>query len=428
MEGVPKSSLEMAAGRLPARLFFFEAPENYQPPSTPNTLFLCTDQTLAYTSFFADFGPLDLGLTYKFCQQMDSLMIEAEKQSKTICYYCLKDEGGHSRTNSAVLLCAFLIFSRGLTAKQAYKPFIGIDPPLTPYRDAAFATNTWPLFVLDCCMAFHKAVINGHFDYSTFDVDKYVHMQQLHNGDMSWIVPGKLMAFSGPLAKRKELASGKYTCTPEDYIPLFKSNGVSCVVRFNNKCYDKQIFERGGIKHVDLFYEDGGNPTEEILQACLRLCETHQGGLAIHCKAGLGRTGTNICAYMIKHLNYSVRESVAWNRVCRPGSVVGPQQQFLCSIEDKLRSEGALYREKRAMGQAQKGSIKKSGINGTTSSGKMNAGKSNGVQQTLPRSINGSANSSRRNSNSSMNSAADKIATMSISSNNSKSRKAGGYR
>ena len=253
-------------------------------------------------------------------------------------------------------------------------------------------------------------------------------MQQLHNGDMSWIVPGKLMAFSGPLAKRKELASGKYTCTPEDYIPLFKSNGVSCVVRFNNKCYDKQIFERGGIKHVDLFYEDGGNPTEEILQACLRLCETHQGGLAIHCKAGLGRTGTNICAYMIKHLNYSVRESVAWNRVCRPGSVVGPQQQFLCSIEDKLRSEGALYREKRAMGQAQKGSIKKSGINGTTSSGKMNAGKSNGVQQTLPRSINGSANSSRRNSNSSMNSAADKIATMSISSNNSKSRKAGGYR
>ena len=57
MEGVPKSSLEMAPGRLPARLFFFDAPENYQPPSTPNTLFLCTDQTLVYTSFFADFGP-----------------------------------------------------------------------------------------------------------------------------------------------------------------------------------------------------------------------------------------------------------------------------------------------------------------------------------------------------------------------------------
>lgn len=180
---------------------------------------------------------------------------------------------------------------------------------------------------------------------------------------------------------------------------------------------------------MDLFYEDGGNPTEEILQACLRLCETHQGGLAIHCKAGLGRTGTNICAYMIKHLNYSVRESVAWNRICRPGSVVGPQQQFLCSIEDKLRSEGVIYREKRAMG-AQKSSIKKSS-NDTMSSGKMNGGKSNGVQQTLPRSINGSAQSSRRNSNSSMNSATEKIAALSLSSNNSKSsssRKAGGYR
>ena len=69
-------------------------------------------------------------------------------------------------------------------------------------------------------------------------------------------------------------------------------------------------------RHVDLYYEDGGNPSEEILQAFLQLCETERGAIAVHCKAGLGRTGTNIAAYMMKHYGYTARETMAW---CRYG-------------------------------------------------------------------------------------------------------------
>jgi hypothetical protein len=54
----------------------------------------------------------------------------------------------------------------------------------------------------------------------------------------------------------------------------------------------------------------------------------------------------------VKHLGYSVREAVAWHRICRPGSVVGPQQQYLCSIEDKLKMEGAQYYAKQAAAAA----------------------------------------------------------------------------
>lgn len=59
----------------------------------------------------------------------------------------------------------------------------------------------------------------------------------------------------------------------EDYVPIFRRLGVTCVIRFNKKCYDRRRFTESGIKHFDLYYEDGGNPTEEILQRFLRICE-----------------------------------------------------------------------------------------------------------------------------------------------------------
>ena len=104
------------------------------------------------------------------------------------------------------------------------------------------------------------------------------------------------------------------------------------------------IFIRFSHSHVDLYYEDGSNPPETILETFLQISEKESGAIAVHCKAGLGRTGTNICAYMIKHYGYTSREAIAWCRLCRPGSVVGPQQQYLLSVEDRMKSDGFIYK------------------------------------------------------------------------------------
>jgi cell division cycle 14 len=222
---------------------------------------------------------------------------------------------------------------------------MGIKPAFIPFRDAAFAINTYPITVLDCARAMYKAVSLGHFNYKEFNLQSFTSISHLQNGDFSWIIPNKFVAFSGPIAnKKREISSGVYTLNPEEYIPLFRKLGVKCIIRFNSKCYDRTIYTSAGIKHVDLYYEDGGNPTENILQSFLQICENEKGAFAVHCKAGLGRTGTNIAAYMIKHYNYSAKETIAWCRICRPGSVVGPQQQFLSSIEEKLKREGEQFR------------------------------------------------------------------------------------
>ena len=47
------------------------------------------------------------------------------------------------------------------------------------------------------------------------------------------------------------------------------------------------------------------------------------------CKAGLGRTGTLIGAYLIWKYGFTASEAIAFMRIVRPGSVVGPQQQYM---------------------------------------------------------------------------------------------------
>ena len=45
--------------------------------------------------------------------------------------------------------------------------------------------------------------------------------------------------------------------------------------------------------------------------------------------AGLGRTGTLIACYMMKHYRLTASEAIAWIRISRPGSIIGPQQHYL---------------------------------------------------------------------------------------------------
>jgi cell division cycle 14 len=74
------------------------------------------------------------------------------------------------------------------------------------------------------------------------------------------------------------------------------------------------------------------------------------GALAVHCKAGLGRTGVLICAYMIKHHGFTAEEAIGYIRICRPGSVIGPQQNYLIAKQKQLAAEGRTYQEARRVG------------------------------------------------------------------------------
>ena len=53
-----------------------------------------------------------------------------------------------------------------------------------------------------------------------------------------------------------------------------------------------------GIDHVDMYFDDGSNPSDDIVRAFIRIAEEviekRKMKVAVHCKAGLGRTGVLI--------------------------------------------------------------------------------------------------------------------------------------
>ena len=157
---------------------------------------------------------------------------------------------------------------------------------------------------------------------------------------------GKILAFAGPSYTKTISPEGYCTLSPNDYIPYFQRKNVGLVVRLNQKNYEEQQFIDNGMEHLEEFYTDGSCPPMSILRRVVGAFEKvpHDKGFAVHCKAGLGRTGTCIGAYLMKHYRFTAKEVVGWMRICRPGMVIGPQQQFLQDLQPIMWQEGDLIR------------------------------------------------------------------------------------
>lgn len=301
------------------------------PAPCDGIIYFSIDDKLHYNNFYLDFGPLNLGCTFQFCTVLSKMVHSALQTQRKIFFYSSPEPT--FRANAACLLCCWGVLSNGMRPEDAVAKFGSMTFP--PFHDASPTACEYKLTILDCIKGLLKAVQLRYVNPTEFDVREYHHYEQVENGDLSWISP-KFLAFAGPHDTFSASADGYVTLTPEHYIPYFKKKNVTLVVRLNEKQYDEKRFTSAGIDHLDLLYPDGTNPPEFILKQFILACEQTPGAVAVHCKAGLGRTGTCIGAYLMKHDKFTSKEMIGWLRICRPGSVIGPQQQFMDSIQHKM--------------------------------------------------------------------------------------------
>lgn len=324
---------------MPDRLYW--AALHAMPKNTSKSHYFSIDSELVYEPFFADFGPLNLSLTFRYCKMLEAKLKDPSLADKRIIHYCSHDP--KKRANAAFLICAYQVVAQGKPAELAYEPFCGIYPPFLPFRDATCGVCTFHLTIVDCLKGLEKSIEFRWFDWNRFDVEAYDFFEKVENGDMNWVVPDKFLAFAGPCPTPTD-ADGFPAFTPEDYVPIFHDAGIGLIVRLNKKQYDRRRFIDHGLKHVDLYFLDGSCPPREIISKFLHIVENEPGAVAVHCKAGLGRTGTLIGLYSMKHYQFPARAFIGWNRICRPGSILGPQQQFLLDMQNEMFQAGAALR------------------------------------------------------------------------------------
>mmetsp|Transcript_25223 Transcript_25223/g.35555 ORF Transcript_25223/g.35555 Transcript_25223/m.35555 type:complete len:557 (+) Transcript_25223:251-1921(+) len=361
--------------------------------------FFHIDLELVYWNFFLDFGPLNLGQLCRFASKLNRKLSSEDYKDAVICFY--SSTKPDKRANAVFLMCAWQVLYLGRTPEEAYRGFKPVDsptdemmalsdedeeednedshmetkthhnnscssPPQEPYNSIAFKTLapfppfhdaspcacTYELTILDCLHGLTKARMYGFFDFDNFDVDEYEHFEQVENGDLNWIIQNRIVAFAGPHYKRNVSPEGYCTLTPADYIPYFTKRNVGLVVRLNKKCYDEKEFQRAGINFLEQYYLDGSCPPMKILNRVVAEMEKvpSEKAIAVHCKAGLGRTGTCIGAYIMKHYKFTAAEVIGWMRICRPGMVIGPQQHFLQEIEKRMWHEGNIMNMKPQIG------------------------------------------------------------------------------
>lgn len=154
-------------------------------------------------------------------------------------------------------MCAYLICEHKLDPVTSLKKFEGIITA----KYVKDPLSAQALEVIDYLEALAFAIEKGWYDYKKFDATGYLHFNNFNNGDINWIIPNFMLAFSGPSDTPTSHGS-----TPSNSCPLvlkkLQECGVNTIIRLNDEEYDRTYFLQNGIDHVDLIFEDGTAPNQ----------------------------------------------------------------------------------------------------------------------------------------------------------------------
>ena len=114
-----------------------------------------------------------------------------------------------------------------------------------------------------------------------------------------------------------------------------RGTGTPCSgrVRLNEAEYAAEAFVSRGAAHHDLPFGDGAAPPEDVVRAFMGIMDAAEGAVAVHCRAGLGRTGTLAALWLMREFGFTAWE--AMGQGCSKKRRFAPNREALNKIPNR---------------------------------------------------------------------------------------------
>lgn len=148
-----------------------------------------------------------------------------------------------------------------------------------------------------------------------------------------WVIPGVLAGMPMPFIDPERRMNGGGTLEAHvDELDQLHRAGIRAVVSLLNLPQDADVYESAGFNFLCLPIPDGHAPSTEQAVGFVRFVTQQLAAerpVAVHCHAGLGRTGTMLAAYLI-HRGETAEAAIRRVREAEPAAIETPLQvQFL---------------------------------------------------------------------------------------------------
>jgi atypical dual specificity phosphatase len=120
----------------------------------------------------------------------------------------------------------------------------------------------------------------------------------------------------------------------EQDLKWLKEKGIHAIVTLTRENLDDQILLSYNMEYLHIPVTDFAPPTLGQILDFVHFVDSmldKKKAVAVHCFAGLGRTGTMLACYLVKQ-GYTPQESIRQIRSLRPGSIESEEQEW--AIQD----------------------------------------------------------------------------------------------